>query len=123
MRAFSCLVGLLATFFLSAAPAHAQLTTVKVPDTVYVGISVNVTFDGGSSLCGAVTADYGDPAGSSGQDHGTKPEPQREAPFRRPAHLEERGDLHDQSQRRGELHGNGDRRGQGGQVQANQPPA
>lgn len=62
MRAFSCLVGLLATFFLSAAPAHAQLTTIKVPDTVYVGVSVNVTFDGGSSLCGAVFVDYGDPA-------------------------------------------------------------
>ena len=75
MRALSCLVGLLATFFLSAAPAHAQLTTIKVPDTVYVGISVNVTFDGGSSLCGAVFADFGDP--DDEEDENTHPNPNR----------------------------------------------
>ena len=73
MRAFSCLVAVLAT--LLPAAAHAQLTTIKVPETVFVGISVNVTFEGGSSLCGAVFVDFGDPADA--EDELTTPNPNR----------------------------------------------
>ena len=59
MRTLCCFLTVLATFC-SASTADAQVRSVEVPPTAFVGIDALVRVKGGP--CGAVEINYGDPA-------------------------------------------------------------
>ena len=80
MRAFCCVVSVLATVF-SATSAHAQVTTIKLPETVLVGLPVKVTVAGGTNLCGAVNIDFGDPLDQGDKNTHANPNATGKLPF------------------------------------------